>query len=677
MLHLELGWIAHRLGELTDERRHYDDAASEFEWATDLHPEWPWAWYGLGAAEMAIGEQQGQAIENIKQMLGRDFLSRAANAFGRAARADPAFAQAVIDLATTAMRQRVHGRLEVARAALREAAATSAGSTAALQLAKGRVERETAQHDSALVAFERYVAAGGDSGVGFLERARTLFAAGRTAPGREAYATSARMAGSEMAVAMHRADIAWIATPAELQAFDSAGRGRDTWLGAFWSRRDLADGRRAGERLAEHYRRYFHALRQYRLVSAHRHYDITERYRSDQSEVDDRGVIYIRHGEPDRRATFTDRSVEPNESWMYHEPGSDRIFHFVARDDVQDFKLVESLADAYGLRVALALTGGASNGSAAALFESRSALDPVYQRLASMSPSSRSALLSDERSRGREAIGTGTVTDSYALRFKHPLRPLAREIAVGGSDGQTRLLVPFALSGSQLVAFERREMPVYPVELRIIAERSDGLIRSLDTIRTFSAGRKIESQEQLTGLLELDVPPGEYRVRLVVAQPEAELGGSVEHIGVKVPVLTEDTRVVSDLVVGRVGEGPFWLGRGDSIPVSAVTGFAEGANLSLYFEVHGLSLGERFHARIEIRQEGRGGFLGLFGGKRTPLSLGYDGVADGPASQVRQVLNVGQLKPGRYELRLVTELPPGDTRHMRAVSFTITSRKSA
>jgi hypothetical protein len=165
-------------------------------------------------------------------------------------------------------------------------------------------------------------------------------------------------------------------------------------------------------------------------------------------------------------------------------------------------------------------------------------------------------------------------------------------------------------------------------------------------------------------------------VRLIAAQSEAELGGAVEHTVLTVPLLTEDTRNVSDLVVGRMGEGPFWLGHGDSIPVSAVAAFEEGANLGLYFEVHGLSFGERFHARIEIRQEGRGGLLGLFGGRRTPISLGYDGVADGPASRVRQVLNVAQLKPGRYELQLVMELP-GDTRHTRAVSFSITPRKSA
>ncbi len=678
MLHLELGFVAQRLGELTAGRQHYDDAASEFEWATELQPAWPYPWYGLGLAELAIGESQGQALETLKQMLGKDYLSRAANAFGRAARTDPAFARAVIDLARTAMRQRVRARLNVALDALREAAATAAAGSGELQLARGRVEREAGEDDSALVAFQRYMDVGGDSGVGMLESARTYFYAGKAQPGVTTYYASARGALSSDALAMHRSDLAWIATPAELQAFDSLAAGAHAaWLAAFWARRDLEDGRRQGERLAEHYRRYFHALRNYRLVSTHRHYDITERFRSDQQEVDDRGVIYLRHGEPDRRASFTDRTIEPNESWLYVEPGGDRIFHFVARNDVQDFKLVESLADAFGLRVALALTGGATTAPAASLFESRSGLDPMYQRLASLSPSARTSMLSVERSRGSEAIRLGTTSDSYTLRFRHALKPVFREMAVAGENGESHLLVPFALPGSQLVAFNRGQTVLYPVELRVIAERSDGLVRALDTVRTFSAGRRLEAREQLTGLLQLDLPPGAYRLRVIVAQPEADLGGAIQEDGVAVPELGATRPGLSDIVLGRRGDGPVWVGGGDSIPVSAVAAYPQGSSLDLYFEVHGIVSGTRYRTRIEVTREGGRGVLGFFRGRRAPVSLSYDGVSEVAPTHVTQTVNVGPLSPGRYQLAVEVEIGSSDVRHKRVVSFVITPRRAA
>src|SRR5258705_11806221 len=55
LIHLRLGFIAYRLGEITKTKSHYDDAAGEFEWAGELRPEWPFPWYGEGPARLATG----------------------------------------------------------------------------------------------------------------------------------------------------------------------------------------------------------------------------------------------------------------------------------------------------------------------------------------------------------------------------------------------------------------------------------------------------------------------------------------------------------------------------------------------------------------------------------------------------------------------------------------------
>src|SRR5215471_2850322 len=180
LLHLRLGFIAYRLGEIGKSKQHYDDAAGEFEWATDLKPDWPYAWYGLGLAELAQGENSSIAIENLRQQLGLDYLSKAARAFARATQADPSFAFAAVDLASAALRQRIRPRLEVALQSIRLAAASPAGANPAVQLARGRVEREMGEVDSALTAFRAFLAVGGDSGVGLFELARTQFFANAT-----------------------------------------------------------------------------------------------------------------------------------------------------------------------------------------------------------------------------------------------------------------------------------------------------------------------------------------------------------------------------------------------------------------------------------------------------------------------------------------------------------------
>ena len=105
-----------------------------------------------------------------------------------------------------------------------------------------------------------------------------------------------------LAVAGYRSDLATIATDSVLKEFDIAsGAQRATYLKHFWTDRDRIELRGAGERLREHYRRLFYARKNFQLTSLNRHYDIVERYRSGSRDFDDRGVIYIRHGEPGTR----------------------------------------------------------------------------------------------------------------------------------------------------------------------------------------------------------------------------------------------------------------------------------------------------------------------------------------------------------------------------------------
>ncbi len=445
LLHLRLGFIGYRLGEVTKTKSHYDDAAGEFEWAAELRPDWPYPWYGLGLAELAIGEHSSMALENIRQMLGKDYLSKAAKAFARAAEADPAFASAVVDLANTALTQRIRPRLEVALAAVRLAAAGPAGRNAQVQLVRGRIEREAGEADSALVAFGAYLSVGGDSGVGLLELARTMYDAGRPAQGWAAYFAGAHAATSAQALTMYRLDLSWIADSAELAAFDGLRdpEARQRWLEQFWTRRDVVEARDVGERLAEHYRRWFYARHNFRLVSRHRHYDITEVYRTKQAEFDDRGVIYLRHGEPDKRARFqclgpvdpNGEGCAPNESWLYRRGGDDGdlIFHFAARDDVQDFKLVESLADVLGFRRAVRATS-ATDQEIAALYQTRDQFGPLYSRVA-QSVRSPGTELSRDRQQGHRNILLGTTSDSYAQRFDERLDVVASEFVGGGGGG--------------------------------------------------------------------------------------------------------------------------------------------------------------------------------------------------------------------------------------------------
>lgn len=685
LIHLRLGFIAYRLGELGKSKPHFDDAAGEFQWATELRPEWPFPWYGLGLAELAQGEHSAIAIENLRQQLGVDYLSKAARAFARATQADPSFAFATVDLANAALSQRIHPRLQVALEAVRLAATSSAGGVPAVQLARGRVEREVGEADSALAAFHSYLAVGGDSGIGLFELSRTQFFSNHPAAAESSYYAGARHATSVAALEQYRSDLALLADSADVRAFDALGSSaeRAAWLARFWDRRDVAEGREAGERLAEHNRRWLYARRNFRLVSRHRHYDITEVYRSSQVEFDDRGIIYLRHGEPDARATYPSdlRGVQPNLSWLYRRPpGGDLVFHFVARDDASDYKLVESLVDALGFRAAVQ-AAGAPDAGVTDLYASREQFGGAYARVARGGALAGNAI-ADERSAGRHAIRTGTTTDTYRQRFGIPLDIVVSDfVAAGVTTGGQSVHIVFAIPADRLAPEPGGDAGgvLYPLHFRLlVSDERDSLVARLDTLRVFSARQVLRSPSFLSGRLSVPLPAGRYRYRLLVDTPDRLAGQLVQRDTLNVPALDGRSVAASDLVVGRVGAGLVWLPRAradsggatvDTVLLNPLDRYPTGSVAELYYELFGLASGVSYHTEVRLeRVGGRSVFSrigGLFGGGRPPVLLEFDATAAGPATRIHRGVSLRGVAPGTYVLSVILSDPASGTRITR------------
>jgi GWxTD domain-containing protein len=339
-------------------------------------------------------------------------------------------------------------------------------------LARGRVEREVGDGDSALAAFQGYLEKGPNRSLGLLEVARTMFLLGRF-DGVAPYFEGAASADSATA-AGYRGDLATIAGDSILREFDHTnGQLRVEYLKRFWSERDRVELRADGERLREHYRRLFYARKNFQLTSLNRHYDIVERFRSGSRDFDDRGIIYIRHGEPSSRASYAAPGLEPNESWRYSRPDGDMIFHFMAREDVQDFKLVESLFDVLGFSNALALRGGLAGSEgdpmAQQLLLSREQLAPIYGRLQAAGRISTGRYQTEERAVGQESIALGTTSDSYELRFPEELTASSEVLAVGRDSTGTQVQIAYAIAGSTLEPVMVTRGYLYSVRVRFVA----------------------------------------------------------------------------------------------------------------------------------------------------------------------------------------------------------------
>ena len=655
--HLKLGFLSLRLGDLGGQA-HYDDAASEFQWAIDLQPSWPYAWYGMGLAEYGVGDSQVSFVTGLKTMLGKDALTRSAVAFAKSAEIDPSFVQGLVDLANTALRQRVNIKLGVALEALRRSAHTTAGSDPQVLLARGRVEREVGDGDSALVAFNAYIQQGQNRSLGQLELARTLFLLGRF-DGMAPYFEGAASDDST-AVAGYRADLATIATDSVMGEFDKQhGSRRAAYLRTFWGQRDRIELRSEGERLREHYRRLFYARKNFQLTSNNRHYDIVERYRSGSRDFDDRGVIYIRHGEPASRATYAAPGLEPNESWRYSRPEGDLIFHFIAREDVQDFKLVESLFDVLGFSNAVKLQAQSNSASDNAMAEqlmlSREQLSPIYRRLQNAGRGSTGRYQSQERQVGQESIALGTTSDSYELRFHDELKARSEVLAVGHDTTGHQVQIAYAISGASLEPVTVTRGFLYSIRLRFVATNGSGqVVSALDTTRHFVAPERVPSGEHLVGRVSVPVPAGRLEYRLALQQGD-EAGVTLPRDTVRVGALNSSALGLSDLVLGSRRANLSWKkGPGDTVVFNPLRTYMRNEEMELYYEIEGLRPAP-YTVELEVRKKGSGGglFKKIFGGGGAAIRLKFEQQATTSTVSTHRSLKLDRLKPGQYVLALM------------------------
>jgi GWxTD domain-containing protein len=617
------------------------------------HPEWPWSWYAWGLAETQRSAWQQANRLALGSRVGVGTLERAAERYRRALAADPAFAPAAVRLADLTLALRDTALFPSARDALRAAAATPAPPPDVL-LGLGRVERATAELDSAERAFGRYLWDGGDRALGLLELARTRLARGD--PEGEGPYYEGAASDDSAAVAGYRADLEPIAADSELAAFDrSRGAARAAFLRRFWTDRDLLELRAEGERLREHFRRLFHARRNFALTVSRRFYGAADAYRSGGLELDDRGAIYVRHGEPTERLRPFVYGLMPNESWRFARAEGDLLFHFSAGydqtsgGDLYDYRLVESVLDLRG-------AGGAPYDQ---LLLSRQVLSPLYGRMLTWGRYGAQAARDQERGIGAASIAFGTSTDSYELQFARPLAVAADLVAVGRDAAGPVAQLVFAVGEDNLPAAPAADDGVgYPVRVRIVAIDGRGRpFGARDTTYHFHLARPLGPGEYLIQRLQVPLPPGRWDWRAAI-QVGDSAGVVLPHDSVRVPA-SGPRLALSDLALGVPEASARWPAvPGDTVLLTPFDLFREGAEVELYYEAAGAEPGGSYRHEIAVYRVKRGDGVPE---RRPAVTLGFDERADGATVRAHRTLQLARLRPGRYLVEVRLRGPDGAT----------------
>jgi hypothetical protein len=665
MVHLRLGLIALRLAEQLG-GRHWDDAYSEFEWAAELAPSWPWPWFGVGITASAAPDRAQGFAGGLFAMIGADRHRLAGDAFAKAVKIDPSFTEGLVEFAITARNARIEAPVGGALAALRLGMASPVSWTGELLLERGRLERLAGSQDSAVVAFRRALQLGFRPSMAWLELARTLPLVADNAQGGDPEAAAAYFAGAltddAEVVTMYRRDLEPIVDDTLLITFDALhGAARVAWLRDFWRNRDALDLRPDGARLGEHFRRWQVALQQFRLPPFRRRYRFgVELFRSGEEELDDRGVVYLRQGEPARRIVWaperrrnTTDALERtygSETWLYPRPDGDLVLHFLAREDQADFRAVPSIFDLDVAQTEL---------------EVRSREVPGLTRLLFAGEYTRELLRQEEQLRSRRSLAIATQSDSWERQYAARLPGRVQWYAIGSRDGHPLVHMVYAVDAEALRA-QPGTGPV-PVALRGGFFRRDGqVVASLDTVQLVR--RPAAGVRQVALRAEVVVPPGDHKVRVGV-ELSPRTGSIFPGDSLRVPAVTGDTLELSALLVGQASQGLAWaITAEDTAWLDPVPVYGANDTVTVYAEAYGARPGTEYQVRVTVTRQ-RSALAKLFRGGRDAIALTERSRLDGDRAKLRRALALGGLEPGNYILELVVE--GGGSRTVRRRGLTI------
>lgn len=445
--------------------------------------------------------------------------------------------------------------------------------------------------------------------------AKELFRLGEDALACLAYFSAAREMDDALAEDA-LGDIRDITTSEERREFRLTPSGRKgLFLISFWTRKDPTPTTVKNERLIEHYKRME---------------EVKDKFYSPlRPGYDERGRVYIKHGEPDQKIGLSGNwAIRDNETWLYSKNRSQPLlYNFVARNNF--YRMVYRLEEALIPDLQTEINMGGSN--IVELFRSRGEIHPKYDQLANelhnfrgnIETARRTSLMdlfADEEMLTERGFTEGEVTETFEFKFEEdPMNFYYYPAALKGSDSLSTMGIFFALPTDQIKLPDPFGAVDIPVELEVVVYDSwwQEVARNTQS-KTYRVNNFVASKDQMIpDLMGLNLKPGNYHLAVRMKQLKSNLMQIYKSTYFVPSFRSQDSLYISDLILAAdVQEdnapGKFTI-RGHRITPMPSSSFKTDQPVFIYYELYNVrpdSSGTK-HIRVEYSVSSTSGDLSV------------------------------------------------------------------
>ena len=439
-----------------------------------------------------------------------------------------------------------------------------------------------------------------------------------------------------------RMDLETIGEPDEVPDFSDYSKNPGEQLERFWQLRSLRDGHTPAERVAEHYRRISHARDKFFAKNGSTFTEDALYWSEDKRlGYDDRGVVYIRYGEPTQVLRSIPAARNYFQSWIYDLPGRDRI--------LIHFQLPPQAGRGY---VISAIPG------CGPWLSTHSDLSGDYQNLAVKCSTGAPewatiSVLADMNTTYQRETQRALKSDAFVPTFRNELAVDADAYAFRSADGAREFAIALAVPAVPAL----RKDNAYRFDLRLlVADTVIGLLQTFDSAVVFPSPQPLAKNDYLrtSTIVRLDRAHAPFFRMLIRSTADSTVGRSFY---ASLPTYLPKGFDISDVVLAEVKDGGRFARGPVQLHVMPSRVFSD-ARFKVFYEIYGLEPGTDYQTtiRIEPKDGGVASALRRLTGQ-SAITLSFLGTVAGPETWRQQELRTveTQLAKGTYTLTVTVE----------------------